>query len=233
MCRAAIGQGIAQICFTEHCDLNPLDSGFNFFNFDRYSDEIKHAQDRYSGSLRVLKGIEFGEPHAYPREFEDFQARDFDFILGSVHWFSDWWISDKDSQRRHSTESIFEMYYGEVLKTVRLGGFDALAHIDFPKRYLGTTFEPKDLIEEILRELVKRDIALELNSSPLRKGLSEPYPSESICQLYATEGGTKVTVGSDAHYPEHVAAGLDALDEVISRHGFRGVHFEKRMESPL
>jgi len=230
MCASAIVKGFERICFTEHFDMNPKDSGFQYFNPERYSLEIRQAREKYSGRLAVLRGIEFSEPHSYPAEFEKFQRMDFDFILCSVHWFADQWIAEKDILSRYGLEAIFEMYYGEVMKTVELGGFDALAHIDFPKRYLGRTHEPEDMIDEILGGIVRRNIALELNSSPLRKGSAEPYPSDGICRRYSAQGGRKVTVGSDAHSEDEIGKDFDRLWDVVTRHDFRIVSFVNRRE---
>jgi histidinol-phosphatase (PHP family) len=63
MCLSAIKKGLTVICFTEHFDMNPKDDGLGFFKYDEYSDAIKRVQDKYSGQITVLKGLEFSEPH--------------------------------------------------------------------------------------------------------------------------------------------------------------------------
>jgi histidinol phosphatase-like PHP family hydrolase len=93
------------------------------------------------------------------------------------------------------------------------GGFDALAHADFPKRYLKEKVEPRaDLLADMVAALVSKGIALELNSSPLRKGCKERYPSELILRAYLDSGGRAVTLGSDAHRGDDVGADFARLD---------------------
>ena len=213
MVESAIGKGFDAICFTEHFDLNPLDSGTGFFDYEAWSRAIEKARERYAGRIEVLKGLEFSEPHRYPAALERFGRMDFDFILGSVHWIGDDWIGDPDYVRRTPLEDIYARHYEETLAACRSGGFDALAHADFPKRYLKDKVEPRaDLLADMMAALVAKGIALELNSSPLRKGYSERYPSDLIIGAYLAAGGRAVTFGSDAHAPGDLGADFDRLD---------------------
>jgi histidinol-phosphatase (PHP family) len=233
MCLAAIEKGFTQICFTEHVDFNPMDNGYNFFNLENYSTAISTAQDAYASRISILKGVEFSEPHAYPRAFEKLLKRGFDFVLGSVHWFGDGWIGNPSYQSRHSLESLFNDYYSELLKAVCFGGFDSLAHFDFPKRYLQATFEPLEQIQSILQELIRRDIALEFNTSPLRKTCADIYPGKTIRDAYARLGGINITLGSDAHAPEEIGKDFDVLPDRVDENGFKVVTFKDRKCFPM
>ena len=236
MCQAAVKKGVSIVCFTEHVDMNPKDEGYGHFQYDKYTEDIKRARENYEGRLTILKGIEFSEPHVYPREFEDLTKADFDFVLGSVHWlkeFGAYWDDDNRLLPTYPTQRLFEAYYREVMETIRFGGFDSLAHIDFPKRYLLSKYEPVNILNEIMGELVKKGIALEINSHPIRKEYPEINPSDNICALYARHGGKTVTTGSDAHRPEHVGQDFDSLDRVVKLYDFRPVYFVQRKETPV
>jgi histidinol-phosphatase (PHP family) len=233
MCQGAIVRGLSVVCFTEHVDMNHKDAGYGFFRYGRYSEELKLAREKYRGQLVLLKGVEFSEPHVYPNEFETVVKAGFDFVLGSVHWvdeFGAYWANDSRRLPDYPVERFFDTYYREVLKTVRFGGFDSLAHIDFPKRYLLKKYEPPEILHEIVAELIKKGVALELNSQPIRKGYSEINPSIYICDLYSRLGGIRVTTGSDAHTPEDVGRDFNYLDKIIEDYRFQPVHFLKRKE---
>lgn len=233
MCRSAIEKSFTTICFTEHYDLNPAEEGHHYLNFDGYAEDIERARDSYSDRLLVLKGIEFGEPHLYQKEFEDVVNRDFDFILASIHSVGDfgaYWLKEVRQAMTVSTEQFFEYYYGMMLKMIDYGGFDAIAHLDFPKRYFETFYEPAGLLDEICGQLVRKNIALELNSKPLGQGFKEVNPSDTICALYAQKGGVKITAGSDAHGVKFIGTNFDAISDVIDRFGFKPVGFVKRKE---
>lgn len=213
MCRAAIDAGLDAIAFTEHYDLNPDDMGYGFFRPDAYSRAIDEARTRYGDRLEILKGIEFGEPHEYPAELERMAATgDFDVILAGVHWMNGAFVGDGALRRRLSIEAIFEAYYEAVYRTVMVGGFDVLAHVDLPKRYLGEwamTPAAADTPDAMLAELVRAGIALEINTSPLRRGLDECAPDLPILRRYAAAGGGPITLGSDAHSTGGIAADFD------------------------
>jgi histidinol-phosphatase (PHP family) len=212
MCRAAIEKGLGSIAFTEHFDLNPDDMGYGFFRLEAYSRAIDEARARYGHRLEILKGIEFGEPHDYPAELERLAAGDFDVILAGIHWVDDAFVGDDALRERLPVEAIFEAYYQAVHRAVSLGGFDVLAHIDLPKRYLKesvTSATAADTLDAVMAELVRAGIALEINTSPLRKGLDECSPDLPILRRYAAAGGGPITLGSDAHSTGEISADFD------------------------
>lgn len=230
MCRVAIQKGFKYICFTDHFDMNPHDDGYNFYNYEKYLRDFDRAREQYAADLTVLKGIEFGEPHRYPQLFETVLKNGYDFVLGGVHWLGKSWVGEKAFQEKYSIQEMYEIHYKEILAAVQFGGFDSLAHIDFPKRYLPGQYEPIAELDAILKELVKKNIALELNSSPIRRGLSEIFPSKTILDLYIKNNGRKITVGSDAHFPDHIGADFDQVREQIRSYGLKNVIYINRKE---
>jgi histidinol-phosphatase (PHP family) len=203
---SAIGKGVSVLCFTEHFDSDPEDIGCGFFDYEAYRAAIGRARDRYSDRIEILMGIEFSEPQLYEKELELCNERAFDFILGSVHHV----VNEATARGRRVAEAeldgIYERHYAETLAACRRGGFDALAHIDVPTRYLSGRRESAALIAEIMEAMVEKDISLEVNTWSLRKGVGEPSPSESILKAYGAAGGRYVTMGSDAHCAGDVAA---------------------------
>jgi histidinol-phosphatase (PHP family) len=228
MCQTAVEHGLQVICFTEHVDWNSHDEGLNYYRYDAHTRDIRNAQEKFAGQLQVLQGVEFSEPHVYPKQFEQLMKNGFDFVLGSVHYLGDMWVGGKKMVEHWPVEQAYEFYYREVLKAAQFGGFDSLAHIDFPKRYLRTKVEPQSLIEEILRELVCKQIALEINSSALRRGYPELHPSDTICELYVKNGGSRVTTGSDSHRREQIGSNFDLISEKILKFNLQPVYFKNR-----
>jgi len=228
MCQTALERGLQVVCFTEHVDFNPHDEGLNFYRYDAHTRDIRLAQEKFAGRLTVLQGLEFSEPHVYPKEFEQLLKNGFDFVLGSVHYLGDMWVGGKEMVENCPVERAYELYYREVLKTVQFGGFDSLAHIDFPKRYLAAKVEPVELIEPILQELVRKRMALELNSSALRRGYPELHPSDAICELYVKNGGSRVTTGSDSHRREQIGSHFDLIHEKIVQFNLQPVYYQNR-----
>ena len=90
---AAIKNGLKIICFTEHFDMHKNDYGYLFYKEEAYFDEIKRQQDKYSDKL------------------EEFHKKDYDFILGSIHWIGNNWIGDKKYTEKYSLEDLYKLHY--------------------------------------------------------------------------------------------------------------------------
>ncbi|MBN2086221.1 MAG: histidinol-phosphatase HisJ family protein [Anaerolineales bacterium] len=232
MCRAAIRKGGGIVCFTEHLDLNPADANFGYYNHEKYAAEIAGARAAFGDKIEILQGIEFSEPHVYPRDFERMVKKNFDFVLGSVHAFRGTWAGAEDILQKYSNEEIYHMHYSETLKMVQFGGFDSLAHMDFPRRFLPEHKEPPDLIDPIFSALIKAGIALELNSAPLNRGKDFSLPSPTLLRRYQDLGGRYVTMGSDAHHADEICMGMDALTAQIESHRFEAVVYRGRKRFP-
>jgi histidinol-phosphatase (PHP family) len=65
-----------------------------------------------------------------------------------------------------------------------------------------------DALREIFRTAMRNGIGLEVNTSGLRQGLGATIPAFRQIRLYRELGGEIITVGSDAHYPKDVGAGI-------------------------
>lgn len=206
MVESAMAKGLKYICFTEHVDMNSNDDGFGYFDLNAYNKAVDWCRKKYGDKITILKGIEFSEPHLYPFEFETIRQMDFDVIVAGIHWLEGFFYGDQAIKEKYPASEIFEKYYNDVLKTVKYGGFDVLAHMDFPKRYLQKTFNDMEIVDEIIKELVKNDITLEINTASIRRGLSECTPDFPIINKYLEYGGSKITIGSDAHSRGEIAA---------------------------
>jgi len=229
MCQSAADKKIDIISFTEHVDFNPADLGYLYFNVKRYSDEINQARDKYSDKLTIMKGVEFDAPHLYPDEFNKINSGDYDIILGSVHMMDDKFIGESVLLERMSLDDLFRRYYEQLLDLVSFGGFDVVAHFDFPKRYYMKNILSENMAEAILKTMINKGIALEINTSPLRKGYHESSPGKDILEKYAALGGEMITIGSDAHTPEDIGTGFDYARNLIqSVKGLKTGYFEKR-----
>ena len=65
--------------------------------------------------------------------------------------------------------------------------------------------------------MIDRGIGLELNTN--RGG--DPLPSAKILQLYRQMGGEVVTIGSDAHVPEHIGMAVPDCQQLLRDTGWR------------
>ena len=232
-CLQALQTGVDTLCFTDHVDNNPNDDGRGFYNPEAFFSDFLPLKEKYQGQLTLLCGVEFAEPHRYRDKLAEFSALPYDFILGSVHfWYRDMFPSQL-VKANIPVEVCYAHYWDAVLAAVRAGGFDSLAHIDFPKRYYGSLIIDRDKLHEICTELVRNQLCMEINTSSLRKNLAEPMPGRDILSIYKSCGGKYVTVGSDAHHPGDLAAGNAQARALIGYFGFEEVILIQRKAREL
>ena len=114
-----------------------------------------------------------------------------------------------------------------------------LGHLDLVKRDAFKFDKPydgpepyADLIRSALRSVIERGKGIEINTSPLYKGLAEPCPAIEILHWYHELGGEILTIGSDSHAPGRVGAHFDTALEMARAAGFtRVARFERRQNS--
>jgi len=205
ICIKAIEKGMKVICITDHVDWDRRDAGFEFYNSKKYFEELNFCKKHYGNKLEILSGIEFSEPHKHKKELSKLSKLNYDMIMGSMHWLDEGFIGDSEVVDVYTVEEIELKYYKLVLEAVKFGGFNTLGHLDLPKRYLHKESQGnQNLIDKILKELINQNIALEINTSSIRKGYFEYMPSETILDRYIELGGSKLTFGSDAHNVEDI-----------------------------
>lgn len=222
----AKADNLAWICFTDHVDFNKNDYGFGYYSPEQFFSEferIKEGQD----TIHMCAGIEFSEPHLYDGELSKLKQYPYDFIIGSVHWIGDMFPC-QEVRKQYSAKEFYTLYWNEVLRTVRAGGFDCLGHIDFPKRYYGEIYYKEEIINEIFKTLLEKEMILEINTSSLRKGLTTTMPDSEILQIYKNNGGQFVTIGSDAHEVKDVGADYETAQKVVEQLGLKIVVYKKR-----
>src|SRR5712691_1379871 len=173
-CERAIELGLPAIAFTDHADFVKVHDGQYCVDIVGYLDSIDRCRAKYTG-LRILSGVELGEPHWFPKETEAvLAAGPLDKVLGSVHCIKlDGEVVDASQFReRHGIDfaTATGEYFAELLAMIEGNQpFETLAHIDYPKRYWpegGTAYREKDFeveIRAVLRAAARTGRVLEVN----------------------------------------------------------------------
>ena len=76
------------------------------------------------------------------------------------------------------------------------------------------------MIDEILRLLIEKGKGIEINTGGFKYGLGHPNPCEEILARYRELGGEIITVGADAHAPEHVGFAFEKVPQILKDAGF-------------
>lgn len=225
----AIKKDLQEICFTEHIDYDYPDKDFIFeFDLKLYAQEIKRLQAKYSGIIRIKKGIELGlEPYLIPRYEKLMSEETFDFVICSMHTTDRMGLHSGDLFKSRTIDEAYEVYYEELLECVRnFKQFSVLGHLDLVKRY--TIDQQPDnnfheIITEIFKEIIPAGKGIELNTSGKKYGLPSGMPSKDILKLYKDCGGEIITIGSDAHRESELAFDFKQSLELLNQIGFKYV----------
>ena len=233
---SGIEKGLKVMCFTDHYDPEfPYDNnpdvapGTFELDYDLYKKDFLKMKDKYEGQIDLRFGVELGlQPHlgsflqSYARE------HDFDFIIGSNHLCAGFDPYYPDFLFNRTQEEALKLYLEDTLANIRVfPDIDSCGHLDYVARYLPDRERIynygsfSDLIDPILRELITRGIALEINTAPLTKGMPYFNPLPDILARYREMGGELITVGSDAHVPERIAGCFEETAGILRSLGFR------------
>ncbi len=237
MCASARAKGLPELGITEHYDLHPRESCRDWFKLDAWAAELARHRHFYAGRLTLRAGIELGEPHRFQAECQAMLARyPFDYCLGSLHWVGDDSLFDDQFYQSRPAREAFRLFYEELARMTAVGGFDILSHFDLPARRAIPVYghydprEHEDLIRPVLKNCIERGIALDINTSLLRKLPNGVLtPGLEILRWYHELGGERITLGSDSHQPENIAAHLDVAVAAAKDAGLKYVTmFEQR-----
>ncbi len=247
--RAAIRSGLTTMCFTEHYDpdfpydddLPDLAPGTFELDMEAYREEFLLLKRKYEGQIRLLCGVELGLQDHLGERLRSFTAAhpELDLVIGSTHLCRGRDPYYPSFLNGITQEEALRAYLEGTLNNVRaFSGFDTCGHLDYVVRYLPDrdrlyTYEAyADLIDAILEELVRRGIALEVNTAPLSKGMRHFNPLPEILRRYREMGGDLLTIGSDAHVPEKIAGHFEETASILRDLGFRSyaVFVQRRPE---
>lgn len=229
-----ISQGLTTMCFTEHNDfqfpITDLDPKGKFeCNAELYFKEFCEYKNKYSDKIQLLFGIELGlQLSAINQNKLYVRKNDFDFIIGSSHLCNGIDPSCSDFYKGRSEEEAYREYFESILENVKsCSEFDVYGHLDYVVRYGPNADESysyakyQDILDKILSLLITKGKGLEINTGGMKRGMRDLHPCKDIVKRYKKLGGEIITVGSDAHIANDIAAYFSRAEEVLSDCGFK------------
>ena len=240
MADEAVRKGLKTICFTDHFDKDDLEWGEEgIFDVDAYFVEMQKLQEEYAGKLNIRIGIELGFRTYLKDYYEELTKKyPFDFVIGSVHNVpykkdaeGNILYTDPAAEKLFTDRTDKEAYrlmMETTLENVRTSDcFQTLGHLDYvvrygksrEKEYLYTDYA--DITDEILKLLIEKEKGLEVNSAGLKYGLPFAHPHPDVLKRYRELGGEIITIGADAHKPEHIAYDFAKAEEILKSCGFK------------
>ncbi len=214
---AAAGAGIAELGVSEH--IHRFTQSLELWRHPFWEEQARDDLDSYCGFVRgtpLKLGIECDfVPGAEDRTANLLERRDFDYVVGSVHFVGeaavdhegwDIWKGSGDP------DEVWRRYFDSLAACASSGLFDILAHPDLVKVWGGgrpqPERDPRFFYEPAVEAIAASGIAVEVSTAGLRKPVGELYPASGFAEM-CVEAGAAFALSSDAHVPEHVGFGYD------------------------
>ncbi len=163
------------------------------------------------------------------------EAREWDYVVGSVHFLRDRSIDTEDYSvwgTGESAERVWRRYFETLAEAARTGLFDIMSHPDLVKVWGSDAPRPEgDLrryYEPAVEAFAEAGVAVEVSTAGLRKPVGEIYPAPAFLEMVA-DAGCPIALSSDAHTPEQLAYRYEDALEALERAGIRELAvFERR-----
>lgn len=222
--------GIGMIV-TEHWDYDyPTNPEEFLFDIDKY---FKNFEPLHSAN--VLRGIEIGmQRNTAARDEAVASGHDFDYVLASIHCIGQRDLYEPTCYEGRTRQEIVEEFLDDTIYCLEQHqNFDAFAHIDYICRYW--PYEEKQLCladnqakyDKVFKLLIDGNKPIEINTRRLdsEDAIKALIP---LYERYKALGGRYCTLGSDAHYLEHIGRRLDKALDIAKAAGLQPVYFRER-----
>ena len=229
----AISLNMKDICITDHQDWFWPVPGESFdIDTDSYFNELNILKDKYSSKINLHIGVELGITcDNYKKNADFLQSYPFEYVIGSCHivdnmdpYYSEFW------ENRNEADA-FRTYFSTLLDALKLfNSFNTLGHLDYIVRYAPNkdkNYNCSDyfnIVEQIFKEIIHKNIALEINTGALAKGMDFVNPHFDMLSFYKDLGGKLVAVGSDAHVADNIGYGFDKAAQLIEHFNFKNIN---------
>ena len=163
------------------------------------------------------------------------EARDWDYVVGSVHFVGEDSLDSEEFSIWLGTEPperIWARYFDMLAESAQSGLFDILAHPDLVKVW----GKDRPLPEGDLRRFYYRameaiadvDVAIEVSTAGWRKPVGEIYPAPAFLEM-AIDAGKPLALSSDAHVPDQIGHRYADAVELLESLGVKEIAvFDRR-----
>ncbi len=227
MAAAAQRQGLREICFTDHIDLDfPCDIDFTI-DFEAYRSAFAAVQAAYP-DITMRMGIEAGLDMRTKERVRDIvAAHEVDFVIGSQHL-----VFGEDPYapafwQQYEKRQIYDEYLRASIEcAAACDFFDVLGHIGYVARFcpdndkLMRYSDYSDAIDKLLQTLICNGKGIEVNTNGLHMTPST-MPETAIIKRFFELGGEIITIGSDAHFAVVVGHEITSTLKTLAQIGFK------------
>lgn len=223
------------LTITDHLEYN---AGEKFsLDLNAYINKIIECKEKYKGKIELLTGVEVGYQSHIKEEIDIIvNSYPFDFVICSTHTIEGKSVSRSEYFEGMTKKGAIIKYYESILKTVKeFDNYDIYGHLDYVRRYAkfdNKRYEYgdyKNIIDEILKEIVYSGKGIEVNTSGYRYKVDSTHPTIEVLKRFKELGGEIITIGSDAHRASDICKDFDKVYDILEDIGYKYLCiYEKR-----
>ncbi|HEX5621353.1 MAG TPA: histidinol-phosphatase [Solirubrobacteraceae bacterium] len=241
---AAEARGITELGVAEH--IYRFTAALEIWQHPFWREFTHDDIDDYCGFVREETDLRLGIEMDFIPGREDrianvLDGREWDYVVGSVHFLRDHSLDTEDYSiwgAGESAEKIWRRYFDTVAESARSGLYDIIGHPDLVKVWGKVAPRPdgdlRRYYEPAVEAFLDADVAVELSTAGWRKPVAEQYPSVPFLEMLV-DAGCPIALSSDAHQPDQVGFEYERAVELLESVGVREIAVfegrERRLES--
>jgi histidinol-phosphatase (PHP family) len=227
---AASERGIAELGVAEH--VYRFTAALDVWQHPFWREHARDDLDAYCGFVREETDLRLGIEADFVPGREDrmanlIDAREWDYVVGSVHFLRDRSLDTEEYSvwgTGESPEKVWRRYFETVAEAARSGLYDIVAHPDLVKVWGRRAPRPdgdlRRYYEPAVEAFAEAGIAVELSTAGWRKPVAEQYPATALLEM-VVDAGCPIALSSDAHVPEHLGYEYERAVELLESAGVR------------
>jgi histidinol-phosphatase (PHP family) len=224
----AVASGLTEIGFSDHSPMQRDDFDdwrMSFSDLDSYVEKVEKARAAFP-NLSIKLALEVDYIPGHEEWIKQLAARHpWDYLIGSVHYVAGSWDFDNPKKlsewKKHDPFEVWSLYFERLTMAAESGLFETIGHADLCKKFC---YYPKEdctpVFQRFLQAAAKKNVAIEINTSGLRKDCKEMYPSPKFLQM-AWENRVALTFGSDAHSAKEVGMDFEKAISLAKKTGYK------------
>ena len=196
--------------------------------------------DEYCGFVREETDLRLGiemdfVPGREDRIASQLDGRDWDYVVGSVHFLRDHSLDTEDYSiwgAGESADRIWQRYFETVAASALSGLYDVIGHPDLVKVWgSGAPVpdrDPRYFYEPAVEAFAEAGVAVEISTAGWRKPVGEQYPAVPFLEMLV-DAGCPLALSSDAHVPAQLGHEYERAAELLESLGVKVIAvFERR-----